>query len=60
MQDTTGAGDSFIGSLLYSLATRQPLHAALRLAAVVAACNCTALGARTGMPRRAQLRQDLL
>ncbi len=60
MLDTTGAGDSFIGSLLYSLATEQPLRDALRLAAVVAACNCTALGARTGMPRRDQIRSDLL
>ncbi|GAB4822038.1 hypothetical protein N2152v2_009084 [Parachlorella kessleri] len=58
--DTTGAGDSFIGSLLYSLATRQPLKEALRLAAVVAACNCTALGARAGLPRRQDLRSDLL
>lgn len=60
VQDTTGAGDAFIGSMLYSLATKQPLDHALRLAAVVAACNCTALGARPGMPRREQLRMDLL
>lgn len=60
MQDTTGAGDSFIGSMLYSIATRQPLPDAVRLAAVVAACNCTALGARPGLPRRDQIRPDLL
>ncbi|GFR48228.1 hypothetical protein Agub_g10089, partial [Astrephomene gubernaculifera] len=41
--DTTGAGDSFIGSMLYGIATRMPLPGALRLAAVVAGCKCTAL-----------------
>lgn len=58
--DTTGAGDAFIGSMLYSLATGKPVREALRLGAVVAACKCTALGARPGLPRRADLAPELL
>ncbi|GIL55507.1 hypothetical protein Vafri_11071 [Volvox africanus] len=58
--DTTGAGDSFIGSVLYGLATGLPLPATLRLAAVVAACKCTELGARPGLPTRSQLAPALL
>lgn len=50
--DTTGAGDAFIGSVVYSLAQGLPAHRALRLAAVVAAAKCTALGARPGLPWR--------
>jgi sugar/nucleoside kinase (ribokinase family) len=48
--DTTGAGDAFIGSIVYSLAKGLPAHRALRLAGVVAAAKCTALGARPGLP----------
>ena len=58
--DTTGAGDSFIGSVIYGLATGMPLRNILQLASVVAACKCTALGARPGLPRRDQLSADLL
>ncbi|GLI60496.1 hypothetical protein VaNZ11_002658, partial [Volvox africanus] len=58
--DTTGAGDSFIGSVLYGLATGLPLPATLRLAAVVAACKCTELGARPGLPNRSRLAHALL
>ena len=53
--DTTGAGDAFVGSLLYGVATGLSVGAMLQLAAVVAACECTALGARPGLPRAAQL-----
>ncbi|GLC72810.1 hypothetical protein PLESTF_001295700 [Pleodorina starrii] len=58
--DTTGAGDSFIGSVLYGIVTGLPLAAMLRLAAVVAACKCTRLGARPGLPTRSQLARELL
>lgn len=58
--DTTGAGDSFIGTVLYGLCTGMPLERVLQLAAVVAACKCTALGARPGLPRRSQLKAELL
>lgn len=58
--DTTGAGDSFIGSVLYGLSTGLPMEQTLRLAAVVAACKCTMLGARPGLPARSQISRDLL
>eukprot|EP00195_Chlamydomonas_chlamydogama_P003024 CAMPEP_0202923018 /NCGR_PEP_ID=MMETSP1392-20130828/78228_1 /ASSEMBLY_ACC=CAM_ASM_000868 /TAXON_ID=225041 /ORGANISM="Chlamydomonas chlamydogama, Strain SAG 11-48b" /LENGTH=451 /DNA_ID=CAMNT_0049616679 /DNA_START=76 /DNA_END=1431 /DNA_ORIENTATION=- len=58
--DTTGAGDAFIGSVLYGLAVGLPRPDMLKLAAVVAACKCTALGARPGLPTRGQLSADLL
>lgn len=58
--DTTGAGDSFIGSILYGLATGMPVQRAMQLGAVVAACKCTALGARPGLPRRSNLQAALL
>ena len=58
--DTTGAGDAFIGSVVYGLATGMPVERAVQLAAVVAACKCTALGPRPGLPRRANLAASLL
>ena len=60
MQDTTGAGDAFIGALLYSLCKGLSWDRALRLSAIVAAANCTGLGARGGMPHQDALRDDLL
>ena len=47
--DTTGAGDSFIGSFCFGVATdgRRP---PVRLGAYVAARKCTVLGARRGSP----------
>ncbi len=58
--DTTGAGDAVVGSLIYGLATGLGVEATLRLGAVVAACKCTALGARPGLPRRSQLSPEVL
>ncbi|KAG2424569.1 hypothetical protein HXX76_014449 [Chlamydomonas incerta] len=58
--DTTGAGDSFIGSVLYGLCTGMSLPGCMRLGAVVAAAKCTQLGARPGLPTRCNLSQDLL
>jgi sugar/nucleoside kinase (ribokinase family) len=58
--DTTGAGDAFIGSCLYGVCTGMALTDMLRLAAAVAACKCTALGARPGLPTRSQLAPWLL
>jgi hypothetical protein len=60
VQDTTGAGDAFIGSVIYGLATGKGLRETMRLAAVVAACKCTALGARPGLPRRESMHSSLL
>ena len=58
--DTTGAGDAFIGSVLYCIATGKSPQHAQRLGAVVAACKCTALGARPGLPHRNDLAAELL
>jgi len=59
--DTTGAGDAFIGSVLYGLAMGLDRPRMLQLAATVAACKCTAIGARQGLPTASQLaKSDLL
>ena len=57
--DTTGAGDSFIGSFCFGVATGMALPAAMRLGAYVAAMKCTALGARPGLPRRDTVPEEL-
>ncbi|XP_076940753.1 uncharacterized protein LOC143610059 [Bidens hawaiensis] len=49
--DTTGAGDAFIGAILYAICTNRPAEQMLPFAAQVAAISCRALGARTGLPR---------
>ncbi|KAG8087588.1 hypothetical protein GUJ93_ZPchr0010g8248 [Zizania palustris] len=50
--DTTGAGDAFIGAVLYGLCSGMPPEKMLPFAAQVAACSCRALGARSGLPHR--------
>ena len=50
VQDTTGAGDAFLGTILFGVAKRMPHADMMKLAAVVAASKCTALGARPGIP----------
>lgn len=50
--DTTGAGDAFIGAVLYGLCTGMPPEKMLPFAAQVAGCGCRALGARSGLPHR--------
>ena len=54
-RDTTGAGDAFHAGFLYGLLTGLDLEASLRVANAVAALNCTRLGARGGLPTRAEL-----
>ncbi|KAK9282322.1 hypothetical protein L1049_005236 [Liquidambar formosana] len=54
--DTTGAGDAFIGAVLYAICADMPPEKMLPFAAQVAAANCRALGARTGLPRRSDPR----
>ncbi|PWA98513.1 pfkB-like carbohydrate kinase family protein [Artemisia annua] len=48
--DTTGAGDAFIGAILYAICTNLPPEQMLPFAAQVAAISCRDLGARTGLP----------
>ncbi|KAJ4728353.1 Ribokinase, Carbohydrate kinase PfkB, Ribokinase-like protein [Melia azedarach] len=50
--DTTGAGDAFIGAILYAICANMPPEKMLPFAAQVAAVGCRALGARTGLPHR--------
>ncbi|GMH02539.1 hypothetical protein Nepgr_004378 [Nepenthes gracilis] len=50
--DTTGAGDAFIGAILYALCAGMPTERMLPFASQVAAAGCRALGARTGLPLR--------
>ncbi|KAK2648606.1 hypothetical protein Ddye_016095 [Dipteronia dyeriana] len=50
--DTTGAGDAFIGAVLYAICGEMPPEKMLPFAAQVAAIGCRALGARTGLPQR--------
>ncbi|KAK3123212.1 hypothetical protein QOZ80_8AG0626310 [Eleusine coracana subsp. coracana] len=50
--DTTGAGDAFIGAVLYGLCTTMPQEKMLPFAAQVAGCCCRGLGARSGLPNR--------
>ncbi|PHU28520.1 hypothetical protein BC332_00613 [Capsicum chinense] len=48
--DTTGAGDAFIGAVLYALCTNMPPERMLTFASQVAGIGCRALGARAGLP----------
>lgn len=48
--DTTGAGDSFHGGLVFALGRGEPLRQALRFACAVAALKCTKLGGQQGLP----------
>ncbi|CAJ1968276.1 unnamed protein product [Sphenostylis stenocarpa] len=50
--DTTGAGDAFVGAVLYAICANLPLEKMLPFASYVAAAKCRALGARTGLPYR--------
>ncbi|XP_074268711.1 uncharacterized protein LOC141592053 isoform X2 [Silene latifolia] len=54
--DTTGAGDAFIGAVLFAVCTNMSPEKMLPFAAQVAACSCRALGARTGLPRHSDPR----
>ncbi|XP_027352019.1 ribokinase-like [Abrus precatorius] len=50
--DTTGAGDAFIGAVLYAICANFAKEKMLRFAATVAGAKCRALGARSGLPYR--------
>ena len=53
--DTTGAGDSFNGALAAAIAEGQPLVEALRFAAATGSLSTRAVGARDGLPTRAEV-----
>lgn len=56
--DTTGAGDAFIGAVLYALCADMPPAIMLPFAAQVAAACCREFGARTGLPHRTDPRLE--
>ncbi len=53
--DSTGAGDAFCGALAAALAEGRPLAEAVQRAVAGAALATTHVGAREGMPTRAEL-----
>jgi sulfofructose kinase len=57
--DTTGAGDAFHGAFAWALADGRSAQECARIAAAVAALKCRRLGARAGLPTRAEL-EDFL
>ncbi|CAL0316875.1 unnamed protein product [Lupinus luteus] len=50
--DTTGAGDAFIGAVLYAICAKFSPETMLCFSATVAAAKCRELGARSGLPYR--------
>ncbi len=53
--DTTGAGDAFHGAFAWAVIEGHPIAECARLASAAAALSCRALGARAGLPTRAEL-----
>ena len=54
--DTTGAGDAYCAGFIYGIIKGNDLFECGRLGNFVAACCVSALGARTGLPRLAHLK----
>ena len=57
--DTTGAGDSFMGTLLSALASGISLADGATLAAAVAACSTTKVGAQASYASADEVREFL-
>jgi ribokinase len=57
--DSTGAGDAFCGALAAAMAEGRPLSEAVQRAVAGGALATTHLGAREGMPTRAELEEFL-
>ncbi|MCK5759268.1 MAG: carbohydrate kinase family protein, partial [Clostridiales bacterium] len=57
--DTVGAGDSFHGSLLYSLAINNSLEKSIKFAVQCAQLTCMGFGARISMPYLKDVKQFL-
>jgi sugar/nucleoside kinase (ribokinase family) len=53
--DTLGAGDAFHGAFALAIAEGQPIDAAMRFSAAVAALKCTRFGGAFGSPQRAEV-----
>jgi ribokinase len=57
--DTTGAGDTFCGTLVAALSLGLPFPAALRRACAASALACTRLGAQAGVPSAGEVQRLL-
>lgn len=55
-KDTTGAGDAFHAGFLYGVLAGEEIETCLKIANAVAALKCRALGARTALPNREELK----
>lgn len=55
-KDTTGAGDSFRAGLLFGLLSGNSIEESARAANAVAALKCRAVGARTSLPTKDELK----
>jgi len=53
--DSTGAGDTFCGTLAAGIAMRMPMAEAMRRACAASALACTRLGAQASVPARAEV-----
>ncbi len=53
--DSTGAGDTFCGTLVAALSQQMELGEALRRASAAAALACTRMGAQSSIPERAEV-----
>ena len=58
--DTTGAGDAFIGGIMYGILTGMEYERMLSLASRVASAKLAGLGSRSTLPRRESLPEMLL
>jgi sulfofructose kinase len=58
-RDTTGAGDAFHGGFIYALLNEMSILETLRFANAVAAMKCLHLGAQTGLPTLAEVKNFL-
>lgn len=59
VRDTTGAGDAFHAGFIYGLLTGAEVELSLRYGAGVASLKCRRVGARAGLPTRAELEEYL-
>ncbi len=57
--DTTGAGDTFVGSFVAALSQGAPLQEALETASAASALACLTPGAQSSIPTRAQVQEFL-
>lgn len=58
--DTTGAGDAFIGGIIYGIVTKMDMERMMCLASRVAAAKIGGVGARTALPRREDISSAFL